>query len=87
VLPQGEQNLLNVIQMFLIVFSKYEDVIHIYDHKGFCEWMQYIIHHLYECGQGISKDEKHDQPLEETFFILEGYLSYINLLNRHLVVA
>jgi hypothetical protein len=87
VLSQGAQDLLNVLQMFLLGFSKDEDVIQIYDHKGFCEWSQYIIHHLHECGQGISQAERHDQPLEETFFRLEGCLPYISFLNQHLVVA
>jgi hypothetical protein len=86
-LSQGTQDLLNVIQMFVPGFSKYEDVIHIYDYKRVCKWPQYIIHHLHECYWGISQVERHDQPLEGTLFRLEGCLPYIGFLNRHLVVA
>jgi hypothetical protein len=52
------QDLLNVLQMFLPIFSKDEDVIHIYDTKGVCEWTQYIIHHLHECVRGINSSLK-----------------------------
>jgi hypothetical protein len=76
-----------MLQLFLPNFAEDEDVIQIYDHKGVFEWSQYVIHHLHECDRGISQDERHDQPLKESFFRLEGYLPYINLLNRHLVVA
>jgi hypothetical protein len=72
--PRGAQDLLNVIQMFLLGFAKDEDVIQIYNHKGVYEWWQYIIHHLHECVWGISQTERHDQTLEETFFRIEGCL-------------
>ena len=80
-LSQGAQDLLNMLQMFLPGFAKDKDVIQIYDHKGVFEWPQYIIHHLHECGRGISKAKRHDQPLEDTFFRLEGCLTYISLVN------
>jgi hypothetical protein len=86
-LSQGAQDLLNVLQMFHPGFAKDEDVIQIYDNKGVCEWLKYIIYHLHECGCGISQVKRNYQPLEETFFRLEGCLPYISLLNRHLVVA
>jgi hypothetical protein len=76
-----------MFQMFLPSFVEDEDVIQIYDHKGFCEWMQYGIHHPHECGWGISQAKMYEQPLKETLFILEGCLPYINFLNQHLVVA
>jgi hypothetical protein len=84
VLLQGAQDLSIVLQMFLLGFTKYEDVMQIYDHKGVCEWMQYIIHHPHECGQCISQVERHDQPLKETFFRLEACLPYINFLQSKL---
>jgi hypothetical protein len=87
VLSQGAQDLLNVLQIFLLGFSKDEDVIPIYDQKGVCEWSQYIIHHPHEFSWGISQDRIHEKPLKDIFFKLEGYLPYINFLNRHLVVA
>jgi hypothetical protein len=40
------------------------------------------IHHSHECGLGISQTKRHYQPLEETFFRLEGSLSYISFLNE-----
>jgi hypothetical protein len=70
-----------MLQMFLPIFAEDEDVIWVYDHKGVCEWSQYVIHHLHECVRSIIQDERHDQPLEETFFRLEGCLPYITLLN------
>jgi hypothetical protein len=84
---QGAQDLLNMLQMFLPIFFEYEDVIQIYDHKGDFEWLKYVIHHPHECGQGIIQAKRHDQPLEDTFFRLEGCLPYINFLNQNLVVS
>jgi hypothetical protein len=81
VLSQCAQALLNVLQMFLLDFFKYEDVIHIYYQKEFCEWLQFIIHHLHECGRDIGKSKRHDQPLKETLFILKWCLPYISFLN------
>jgi hypothetical protein len=86
-LSQGSQDLLNFLQMFLLDVSKVEDVNQIYDHKGFCEWIQYIIHHLHECVQIISQEKIHDQPLEETLFRIECCLPYISLLNEYMVVS
>jgi hypothetical protein len=73
--------------MFLLGFSKDEDFIQIYEHKGVCEWSQYIIHHVHECDQGISQVKRHEKTLKETFFRLEGCIPYISFLNQHLVVA
>jgi hypothetical protein len=87
VLLHGSQDLLNVIQMFLWGFAKDEDVIQIQYHKWVCEWPQYIIHHLHECGQGIIQAERNDQPIKATLFKIEGCFPYISLLNPHLVVT
>jgi hypothetical protein len=87
VLSQDAQDLLNILEMFLPSYVEGEDVIQIYDHKGVFEWTQYVIHHLHECGWEINQAERHDRPLEETLFILEGCLPYISFPNRHLVVA
>jgi hypothetical protein len=87
VLFHGSQDLLNVLQMFLWGFSKDEDVIQIQYLKWFCEWTQYIFHHLHECGQGIIQAARNDQPLKATLFRIEGCFPDINLLNPHLVVA
>jgi hypothetical protein len=76
-----------MLQMFLPGFAEDEEVIQIFYHKGFFEWLQYIIHHPHECDLGISQAERHEQPLEGTFFRLEGCLPYISFFNRHLVVA
>jgi hypothetical protein len=87
VMLQGAQDLLNMLQMYLLSFVEYADVIQIHNHKRVCEWLQYVIHHLLECGRGISQAERHDHPLEDSFFRLEGCLPNINFLNRHLVLA
>jgi hypothetical protein len=49
-----------MLQMFLPSFVEDEDVIYIYDHKGVCEWPQYVINHPHECGRDISQVERHD---------------------------
>jgi hypothetical protein len=56
----GAQDLLNMLQMFLPNFVEDEDVIYIYDHKGVCEWPQYVINHPHEFGRDISQVERHD---------------------------
>ena len=50
VLPQSDQNLLNMQHVLLPHSVEYDDVIQIYYQKGFCEGSQYIIHQPHESG-------------------------------------
>jgi hypothetical protein len=87
VLSQGAQDLLDVLQMFFLGPTEYEDVIQIYDHKRVCEWPQDIIHHPHECHWSISQAKRHDQPFKKAFFRFEGCFPYISLFYQNLVVA
>jgi hypothetical protein len=50
VLPQGVQNLLNMLQMFGPSLSVNENVIQIHHYKSIGEWSHDIIHHPHESG-------------------------------------
>jgi hypothetical protein len=78
--------MLNVLQMFYPSYAKDEDVIQMFDHKRVCEWMEHVIHNPHECYQIITQDKRNYQPLKKAFFRHEGYLPYISLFNRDLVV-
>ena len=86
-LLQSAQNLLNMPHVLTQCSSKDEDVIQIYHHKRIGERPQYILHHHHESCCGICQSKGHEHPFKETFFGLEGSLSYISLLYWDLVVA
>jgi hypothetical protein len=87
VLSQSVEDLLNVLQVFFPNLAEYEDVIHIYNHKGLGENPQGVTHQLHESFWGIRQAKGHDQPLEKNFFRLESSLSYINWFYWDPVVA
>ena len=64
-----------------------EDVIQIYKHKGVCEQTQDIIHHPHEHHWSISQSKRHDQPLKNAFFRLEGCFPYITFLDWDMAVS
>jgi hypothetical protein len=67
VLPQGVQNLLNMLQVFCPRFVVNENVIQIHHYKSIGEWSQDIVHHPHESGWRICQTKGHDQPFKKAF--------------------
>jgi hypothetical protein len=87
VLPQGVQNLMNMLQVFEPSLDVNENVIQIYHYKSIGEWSQDIVHHPHEIGWRICQTKGHEQPFKNDFLLLEGGFPYICLFYRDLVVA
>jgi hypothetical protein len=56
-----------------------EDFSQIYNQKLIFQRSQYDIHQPHESCLEIRQAKGHDQPLKNTFIILEGSLPYINI--------
>jgi hypothetical protein len=67
VLPQGVQNLLNMLQVFSPSLVVNENVIQIHHYKIIGEWSQDIVHHPHESGWRICQTKGHDQPFKKAF--------------------
>jgi hypothetical protein len=67
VLPQGVQNLLNMLQVFDPSLVVNENVIQIHHYKSIGEWSQDIVHHPHESGWSICQTKGHDQPFKKAF--------------------
>jgi hypothetical protein len=67
VLPQGVQNLLNMLQVFCPSLAINENVIQIHHYKSIGAWLHDIVHHPHQSGWSICQDKGHDQPFENTF--------------------
>jgi predicted metalloenzyme YecM len=67
VFPQGVQNLLNMLQVFLTRLVVNHNVIQIHHYKIIGEWSQDIVHHPHESGWSIFQAKGHDQPFKNTF--------------------
>jgi hypothetical protein len=67
VLPQGVQNLLNMLQVFSPSLDVNENVIKIHHYKSIGEWSKDIFHHPYESGWSVCQTKGHDQPFKKAF--------------------
>jgi hypothetical protein len=67
VLPQGVQNLLNMLQVFIPSLFVNENVIHTQHYKIIGEWSQDIVYHPHENGQIICQTKRHEQPFKKAF--------------------
>jgi hypothetical protein len=67
VLPQGVQNLLNMLQVFGPSLAVNENVIKIHHYKSIGEWSHDIVHHPHESGWSICQTKGHDHPFKKAF--------------------
>ena len=73
-LVKDVEDMMNVLQVFHTSVVEDDDIIQVYDHKKYWEQAQDIIHHPHKYCWGIIISKRHDQPLKNVLFTLEGCL-------------
>jgi hypothetical protein len=66
-MPQGVQNLLNMLQVSDPSIVVNENFILIHHYKSIGECSQDIVHHPHESGWSIYQTKGHNQPFEKAF--------------------
>ena len=84
---EDNKDLLQMVQMLHLGFTKHKDIIKIYDRKLPKKGLQDLIHESHERVWGIAQTERHNEPFVKPLTGLIRYFPFVTRSNSDLVIA